>query len=230
MTLGANQPYFLPYLGYFQLINAVDKFLIADDFQYIRHGWINRNRILRDGKTIYLTIPVNHPTPNKRINQLFISDDLIECRKLIVNSYNRSPEFERVFPVVNSIIEFSNHNLSKFTLNSIQTICNYLDITTPICLNSSRNDITALKGEEKAIHICISMGADIYINAIGGMSLYSRENFAKEGVELKFLKSELPRYKQTRTQEFVPALSILDIMMNVPRDEVCDMLGCYRLI
>lgn len=230
MTLGANQPYFLPYLGYFQLINAVDRFLILDDFNYINRGWINRNRILRDGKVVYVTIPLRHASQNRLIKEIVTIDSLEKPLRCIEAAYKQAPFFDEVFPLVHDIITFTDHNLNSFLLNSLQIICGYLKINTPLILNSQRNNKTYLRSEKRMIHICKTMGADIYINAIGGIDLYSHDNFDKERIQLKFLKSDLPQYKQMRTQKFVPALSILDIMMNVPRNEICDMLDCYRLI
>lgn len=230
MTLGANQPYYLPYLGFFQLINSVDKFLLVDDFQYIRHGWVNRNRILSSGNIIYNVIPLIHASQNRKINQLSCVNSLEPQLRSIEANYRKSPCFSQVYPLVETILNYPDRRLNYFLFNSLKVVCDYIGISTPLILNSERKDETSLRGEERVIHLCKSMGADKYINAFGGLELYSKERFAEEGIELRFIKPQLPPYKQLRTQEFVPALSILDVMMNVPEDEIRDMLDCYTLI
>lgn len=230
MILGANQPYFLPYLGYFQLINAVDKFILADDVQYEKGGWINRNKIIQDGKIHYITLPLIKHTHTKTIEQHFIVNDLSLILRSVEAAYKKSSYFSSVFPLMEEIILFPDRQLNLFLYNSLRKICDYLGISTPLILNSSRKDSTNLRAEKRVIHLCHSMEADTYINAIGGLNLYSRENFAAEGIKLKFIKGELPEYKQMRTQEFVPALSILDVMMNLPKEEIQHHLNCYSLI
>lgn len=157
-------------------------------------------------------------------------EDTRSLRHLIMGAYTRSPLFKSVFPLFEDILSFPSRNLSAFLFNSLQVICDYLGINTPLLLNSDRKDDTMLRGEERVIHLCHAMGADTYINAIGGQKLYSREHFAAEGINLKFLQSELPPYRQLHTQQFVPGLSILDIMMNVPVEEIRKMLDRYTLI
>lgn len=228
--LAANQPYFLPYLGYFQLINAVEKFLLLDNFQYEKGGWINRNRIMRDGKVHYITIPLHHTSPHRLIKELNLLTTPYHLTRSIESAYRKTEQFNKVYPLIEAMLNYPDRRLNYFLLNSLQIVCDYLGISTPLILNSERKDETSLKGEERVIHLCKSMGADTYINAFGGQELYSKERFAQEGIELRFIKPQLTPYKQLRTQEFVPALSILDVMMNVPKDEIHDMLDCYTLI
>lgn len=230
MTLGANQPYFLPYLGYFQLINAVDAFILADEVQYEKGGWINRNRIIQDGNSHYISLPLIKHTHNKTILQHEIFGDLGLIQRSVKSAYCKAPFFSKVYPLVEEMLNYPDRRLNYFLFNSLQVVCGYLGISTPLILNSERKDETSLRGEERVIHLCKSMGADKYINAFGGQELYSKERFARDGIELRFIKPQLPPYKQLRTQEFVPALSILDVIMNVPEDEIRDMLNCYTLI
>lgn len=230
MILAANQPYFLPYLGYFQLINSVNQFLILDDFQYEKGGWINRNRIMRDGRIHYVTLSLHHSSPHKAIAAHEIIKNMDIINRSVESAYSKAQNFKLISPLIQSILNFPERRLNYFLLNSLQIVCDYLGITTPLILNSERNEPTDLRGEQRVIHICKSMKVETYINAFGGQELYSRENFAREGITLKFIKPQLRAYKQIRTQEFVPALSILDVMMNVSRDEIRDMLNDYTLI
>ena len=230
MILAGNQPYFMPYIGYFQLISLADIFLIGDDLQYIKGGWINRNRIIIDNKPNLYIVPISSLSSNKKINQLFVEKNLDKIKRIVATNYHNSSNYHTVFPLLEKILNYPDRRLNYFLLNSLQITCDYLGITTPLILNSERNDYTELRGEKRVIYLCKSMGADIYINASGGQALYRKENFEKEGITLKFIKPELKPYKQMRTQEFVPALSILDVMMNVPRDEIREMLTHYSLI
>ena len=204
--------------------------MLGDDLQYIKGGWINRNRIINDGHSAYFTLSLCHPTPNKLISNLFVNSDSNKLKRVIITNYHKAPFFHKVYPLVEEMLNYPDRRLNYFLLNSLKMVCDYLGISTPLILNSERNDETSLRGEERVIHLCKSMGADKYINAFGGQELYSKERFARDGIELRFIKPQLPPYKQLRTQEFVPALSILDVIMNVPEDEIRDMLNCYTLI
>lgn len=229
MILGANQPYFLPYIGYFQLMRCVDVFILADDVQYEKGGWINRNRILRDGHTHYLTLPLVKHSHKRTIGDHRISENLSLILRSAESAYRKAPHFERVFPLLESIVGYEDRRLNHFLLHSLRTVNEYLEISTPLVLNSSRGEGSSLRGEERVVEMCSSMGADTYINAFGGQSLYRCERFAEDGISLKFIRSELRPYKQLRTQEFVPALSILDVMMNVSLDGIRDMLNAYTI-
>lgn len=168
MKLGIMQPYFLPYIGYFQLIKAVDKYVIYDDVNYIKKGWINRNNILCNGQAHLFSISLRGASQNKLINEIEISDDFSKFRKMIELSYRKAPYFEEVFKLLNSIIDYPNKNLSLFLANSIKEICKYLSIDTEIIFSSEIEKNNDLKGQEKILEICKILQAKTYINAIGG--------------------------------------------------------------
>lgn len=229
MKLGIMQPYFLPYIGYFQLIKAVDKYVIYDDVNYIKKGWINRNNILCNGQAHLFSISLRGASQNKLINEIEISDDFSKFRKMIELSYRKAPYFEEVFKLLNSIIDYPNKNLSLFLANSIKEICKYLSIDTEIIFSSEIEKNNDLKGQEKILEICKILQAKTYTNAIGGQSLYDKDIFLKENIELYFLQSNLTVYKQN-LDEFIPYLSILDVMMWNSKDEINSMLESYELI
>lgn len=205
-------------------------FVVADDLQYMLYGWINRNRILVDGEVKYITLPLKHASPNKRINDHQILDDIDVILRKVKAAYCKAPFFEFAYGILGEILDFPDRRLNYFLFNSLKKINYALGITTPVVLNSERNDDILPRFDKLIYHLCHTYGADTFINAIGGRELYSREKCAAEGIDLKFLQSDLPMYKQMRTHEFVPALSILDIMMNVPVDEIRRMLSCYKLV
>lgn len=232
MKLGIMQPYFLPYIGYWQLLNAVDKYIIYDDVNYIKGGWINRNRILINKEAKYFTIKLNGASSNKLINEVEVSTDKIYKKKMlktVEESYKKAPFFDRVFPIIEEIIENEEDNLAKYLKYSIEKICNYLEIKTELLLSSELEKDNSLRGKDKVISVCKKMGATEYYNAIGGQELYSFEEFKNNGIELKFLKTEEIIYKQF-TNEFIPNLSILDVMMFNSKEKVKEFLENYTLI
>jgi hypothetical protein len=229
MKVGVMQPYLLPYIGYFQLIKEVDQFIVCDDLNYINNGWINRNNILIGGDKRLFTIPLKKASQNKLINQIEIVGDFSRLLKTVKVNYAKAPYFKDVNLLVESIFSYNNRCLSDFVLNSMKEVLYYLGVSTPIIISSTLDKDCSLKGKDKVINICKGLGADIYVNAIGGQKLYNRVEFAAQGIELRFLETEIIPYKQFEN-EFIPMLSILDIMMFNSVKEISRMLSKYRLI
>lgn len=229
MKLGIMQPYFLPYIGYFQLIKAVDKYVLYDDVNYIKKGWINRNNILCNGNSHLFTISLNGVSQNKLINQIDIVDNFSKFIKMIQMNYSKAPNFNEVFSILKDIVDYPNKNLANFIYYSIKRICDYLEISTEILLSSEIKKNNSLKGQDKIIDICKVLKTDIYINAIGGQKLYDKNIFRENGIELYFLDSKIISYNQMN-KEFVPFLSILDVMMWNTKEEINCMLEQYHLI
>ena len=232
MKIGIMQPYFLPYIGYWQLLNAVDKYVIYDDVNYIKGGWINRNRILINKEAKYFNVKLNGASPNKLINEVEVSLDEVYQKKLlktVEENYKKAPFFNEVFPVIQKIIENKETNLAKYLEYSIKEICSYLDIKTEILISSHLEKNNSLKGKDKVKEICEKLGGSEYYNAIGGQELYSFEEFKSNGIELKFLKTEEINYQQF-SNEFVLYLSILDVMMFNSKEKVKEILNNYSLI
>ena len=231
MKLAIMQPYFFPYIGYYQLIKAVDKFVIYDDVNFIKRGWVNRNRILLNGEPKMINLQLNNASQNKYINVLEISGDENYRHKLlktIHSCYRKAPFYHKAYPVIEDIITYSERNLAAYLEKSIRQVCSYLSINTEILLSSSINKDNSLHGQDKIIDICSIMGADTYINAIGGQELYSYEAFAANNMELCFLKPKIREYKQYKN-EFVPGLSIIDIMMFNSIEDIDMMLAGFEL-
>ena len=213
-SLAIMQPYFLPYVGYFQLINAADLFIVYDNIKYTKKGWINRNRFLLNGKDAVFSIPLKKDSDSLDIREREISPDFKKSKLLnqIREAYRRSPYFERTFPLVERIVLEEETNLFKFILNSIRQTCESLAIGTEIAVSSSLPIDHSLPGKAKVVALCKHVGADVYINAIGGQELYSKEDFGAQGIDLKFLKTKPFEYEQLG-DKFVPWLSIIDVMM-----------------
>lgn len=232
MKVGIMQPYFIPYIGYWQLLNAVDIYVIYDDVNYINRGWINRNRILIDGKPAYFNIPMLKASQNKLINEIEVNHDkklLNKNLKTIEMAYKKAPHFEEIFPLIDVIMNCKEKYLSDFITNSLKLICDYLKIETKLILSSSLKKNNNLKGQDKILEICSILKATEYYNAIGGQALYSYDKFREKGIQLKFLKSNLIEYMQFK-KEFQPNLSILDVLMFNSIAEINEMLKKYTLI
>jgi hypothetical protein len=223
------QPYFMPYIGYWQLMNMVDKYVVYDDVNYINRGWINRNRILINGQEHLFTISLKNASQNKLINDIEIADDFSKIQKQIAFSYKKAPYYQHTNVLLQDIFSFPNKNLSDFLYHSIATCCNYLGIKTEIIKSSCLTKDNTLRAENKILHICKIMGATEYYNAIGGQELYNRDVFMNNGIELKFLKSDLVPYKQF-ANDFVPGLSIIDVLMFNSVEEIKRMLNQYELV
>jgi len=230
MKLGIMQPYFLPYIGYFQLIKAVDKYVIYDDVNFIKRGWINRNSILLNGKSFLFTLTLLEASQNKLINEIYVSDESSKLLKTINNAYKKAPYFSSVYSIIEKIFAFENKNLARYVGNSIIQIADYLGLDTEIVYSSDiREKDASLKAQDKILNICEVMGASQYFNAIGGRDLYSIDHFSNLNIKLNFIKTQPIEYKQFNNP-FVPNLSILDVLMFNSVEQIGEMLGQYELI
>jgi len=229
MKLGIMQPYFMPYIGYWQMIRVVDKYVVYDDVQFIKGGWINRNNIIVNGNVFMFNLILEGASSNKLINEISIYRNQTKLLKTIENSYRKAPYFESVYPIICKIFQYEDMNLAKFIGNSILEVCRYLNIDTEIIYSSGLDKNNELKGQDKVINICKLLNTDTYLNAIGGQALYNKDTFKSESIDLKFLKSTLSTYKQFKN-DFIPALSIIDVMMFNSVDEVNVLLDNYTLV
>ena len=219
----------MPYIGYWQLIKAVDKYVVYDDVNFIKQGWINRNNLLIDGQKKLFTIILSGASPNKLINEIELKDDFVKFGKMIRYNYSKSPYFDVVMPILEDIFNHSNKNLGQFLRHTITKICSYLQIDTEILLSSEMQKNNELKAKDKVLHICELLAATEYYNAIGGQELYDKEEFKSHNIDLKFLQTELTPYKQYKN-EFVAGLSIIDVLMFNSVEEVNKMLDNYELV
>lgn len=227
------QPYLFPYIGYFQLLNAVDIFVLFDDVNYINRGWINRNRILLNGKPHLFTIPLHKASQNKLINEIEIMNHekiTNKLLRLIEHAYSKAPYFNDVYPLINNVLNYREKNLSRFIENSIKKINEYMGISTKILISSNLKKNNALKGQDKILEICKFLGANCYINPIGGMQLYDEKRFSDENILLEFIKPEEVHYRQFKSDEFIPNLSIIDLLMFNSKTDISILLSKYTLV
>ncbi len=228
MKLGIMQPYFFPYIGYFQLIHAVDVFVVYDDVNYIKKGWINRNNILSNGESQLITLPLQGASQNKLINQVEISG-LHKILKSVCHKYRKAPHFDTVYPVIEDILTQTDKNLARFLDYQLRQICGYLELNPQWHISSELAKDNELRGQEKILAICEELGATHYINMPGGKALYDQSSFASRGLELSFIQPRAMWYRQFG-KEFVPNLSIIDVLMFNDREQSKKLLKEFDLV
>jgi hypothetical protein len=232
LSIAVMQPYFLPYLGYFQLMNGVDKFVIYDNIQFSKRGWIHRNRILQNGQPAYISLPLKKDSDFLNVDQRFISNSFVKERDKLLSkikgAYKKAPQFEEVFPMLEEIFNYEDTNLFKYIYNSLDVLKDYLKIETKLILSSEININHDLKSQEKVIAIINELNAEYYINPEGGKDLYSKKDFDNKQITLQFHVFTSEPYKQF-SDNFVSHLSIIDIMMFNSVEEIGLMLNKYEL-
>ena len=229
MKIAIMQPYLFPYIGYWQLINAVDKFIIFDDVNYINKGYINRNKILAGGKPYQFTLQLVGASQNKLINQIQVGKNSKKILKALEQSYKKSTYFNIVFPLIKEILNQNEKNLSKFIGYSLKKISNYLDIETSFIYSSEIEKNNHLRNQDKIINICQMLNATHYINPINGKRLYDKELFAKNNIKLNFINTKSISYQQFN-YEFTSFLSIIDVLMFNNKDYIKSLLNLFELI
>lgn len=227
------QPYFLPYLGYFQLMNAVDEFVIYDNIEFTKKGWIHRNRILVNGKPDYISLPLKSDSDYLNVNQRVLSVEFererLKTLGKIQGTYRKAPYFKEAFDLMKDILYCPEDNLFAFVHNSIILIKSYLDIKSKLTISSSVEINHNLKSEEKVIAICKALQAREYINPEGGLELYKSERFDRNDLKLHFHKFDPVPYSQN-AETFVSHLSIIDVLMHCGKDSVKEKINNEYII
>ncbi len=226
------QPYFFPYIGYFQLINSVDTFVVYDNIKYTKKGWINRNRFLNNSADMVFSLPLKKASDALDIRDRELAVDF-NARKLLNQlhaAYRKAPHAASVMELVESVLCQKDHELFAFLRTSIEMTCQFLHISTPLVISSTIDINHELQAQDKVLALCKAEGASVYINPIGGLDLYSKQVFSDAGIELKFLQSRLVEYPQFG-HPFVPWLSIIDLMMFNSVNKISEQLaGGYDLV
>ena len=217
MKISIMQPYIFPYIGYFQLINSVDKFIVYDDVNYIKQSWINRNSILVNGKAFKFSVPLHYQSSFEKINKTFLSEKNYspwanKFLRTIEISYKKSPFFHNVYPRLINFFLTKNCSISELALNSLKFVAEYTGITTEFVDSSEKYNNQNLTSQARIIDICLREKAEIYINTTGGIKLYSKSDFLEKAIDLQFITSEEIVYRQFNNN-FIPHLSIIDVLM-----------------
>ena len=232
MKLAIMQPYFFPYLGYFQLIQAVDKFVFYDDVNYMKSGWVNRNRYLHEGAPRYFTVPTDGASSFVRINAVGVNTRNLSWRRKLLETmraaYRNAPFLDEGLRLFRQALDEPAGNIGEMARHSVELTLDYLGVKRDLVKSSSVYGNADLRGPDRVLDICGRENASAYVNAPGGRSLYGEGDFAARGCELLFLAPQFPEYDQG-AKPFVPGLSVLDMVMRCPPDSVRGMLQAYRL-
>ena len=233
MKVAVMQPYFMPYIGYFQMIKSVDTFIFYDDVNFIKQGWINRNRILLNNKDFLFTIPLHNATSFSLIKDTLLNEKFYPIWKVkflqsIAQNYKKAPHFEVVYSLISTVLNTNCQSISELAIESVKMVSGYLNLNTEFYVASERYQNKELEREKRLISICKNENATDYINAVGGKELYSKEIFKENGVELQFIASKPIVYKQFK-DDFIPWLSIIDVLMFNSVAEVNELLNEYEL-
>jgi len=220
------QPYIFPYIGYFQLINYVDTFVLYDDVNYINRGYINRNYILHAGESKRFTLPIISASQNKKILELNFSDDIRKPLDFIRRAYSKAPEFPRIFKLVEDVFTSPDKSITTVCEKAMKSVFRYLNMEATLLRSSELSYDRTLSAADKLIAITKSLGASSYVNSAGGKALYDKEYFSDNHCELSFLEMKPFNYEQGHA-EFVPNLSIIDILMWCEKRDVVRALNSF---
>ena len=251
MNLGIMQPYFFPYIGYWQLMDLTDIYVIYDDVNFIKSGWINRNRILGPKGPMFINVPMRNAGSSRKICEVGVDISPRYLRKMankLTFSYRRAPYFEDVYPFIFDLMSLNSDSLADYLANSIEKTASRLGIGTTFMRSSKTPLAPELRGQTRVIEICRQLGAADYYNAIGGTKLYSPSDFENAGITLKFVKTGDIRYAQTfgsskaadqfcpdlfgsskAADQFCPDLSIIDVLMNTGWEGTRELLT-HRIV
>ncbi|SJK83786.1 WbqC family protein [Halomonas elongata] len=226
--LAVMQPYLFPYVGYFQLMYASDKFVIYDDVNYIKQGYINRNTVLSQGQPQRFTVPVPGASSNKKIKDLYYSSDVKKTLSLLEQSYSKSPYFNEIYPIVHEVLVSPNRSIASLCEKSYQLIFEYLGLELQT-YKSSDLDYERLGGRvERLVSLCKCLESEVYINSPGGRQLYAKGEFLEKNIELKFIKNNQAPYYQGQ-ETFFPYMSIIDVMMWCSPEQVVEKFEMYEV-
>lgn len=229
MRISVMQPYIFPYIGYFHLIRDADVFVVFDDVNFIKRSWINRNRILLNNREYLFSLHLSKASSSKKINEIELGDNRGRLVKTFRQAYLHAPYYSKVMPLIEDLMLCEEKQLATYLMYQLKSISSYLGLPTRFALSSAVAKDNNLRSQEKILAICEALGASAYSNAIGGQHLYSERDFAERGIDLKFIQPNLIEYRQFGA-EFVPWLSIIDVMMFNSKVQIRNMLDAYQRV
>jgi len=230
--LAIMQPYFFPYIGYWQLMQAADRFVIYDDVNYINRGWVNRNRLLINGEPTFITLPLRHASQNKKICDIEIAPTAEWLKKMLRTvevTYKKAPYFNEVFPVIERVLTYESANLADYLTHHLQVMAGFMGIETEFVVTSRSYGNSQLVAQERIVDIGRREQAEVYVNAQGGKELYDAAAFSEAGIDLRFIAMRPQPYSQ-RSSGFTPYLSIIDALMEVGPVQIRSHLDAYEYV
>lgn len=228
-TVAIMQPYLFPYLGYYQLLHYADIFVLYDDVNYIKRGFINRNTLLANGKPQRFTLPVVSGSQNRLIKDVKFTNETGKLLKTIRHNYARAPFFHDVFPLIESVLNQQKRDIAEVCRASLVQVANHLGISLDVRLSSQIDYDRQASSEGKLISICQQLDSKRYVNTIGGQKLYDKCVFGEKGISLSFIHMGDVSYTQG-SQPFVANLSFIDVLMWCPKEQVPSLLNQYHIV
>jgi len=227
MNIAIMQPYFFPYIGYYQLVNSADEFIFFDDVNFIKKGYINRNKIANNGNSVDFSLPIRRISQFKKINEHFYIDDFENFKKMLFFSYKKSPYFKEIFSIIDNIISSKEMNVAILNSKTITAVFDYLNIEKKFSFSSLIPTPTEKKGQERIVFICQKKTSNAYHNPIGGKenNLYCPDFFKKNGIDLKFIKRIRGNHPISQNN-----FSMIDALMNNSPEKIKEHLNDYELI
>lgn len=231
-SVAVMQPYLFPYIGYFQLVKASNHFVFYDDVNFIKQGWIHRNRILINQAPTFFQVECKDASPNRKINETMINPawDSSKLMKTLEMTYKKAPFYSVVIDLVREVLADIKGPISKLNEGSIVVCSRYLELESQFHTSSALSIGIDEGRAQRLVSITKYFGSDQYINLVGGQELYSKELFAEKGVTLSFVNPVLNPYPQFNARSFVPGLSIIDVLMNNSPEATRHLIDCYELV
>lgn len=236
MKLGIMQPYFIPYLGYFSLIKQTDKFILFDSVQFIKHGWIERNRILKpQSGWQYVAVPLTKHNGDTKIQDIMIKNTSDWRNKIfsqLEHYKRRAPFYKDTIVTLRDALDIETDSIVKLNAHTLKVICNYIGVEIDVDIFSEMDlQIEEVHApDEWALNICKALGnVEEYWNPEGGLEFFDRKKYDEAGIKISFLKMNLTKYPQRRP-EFEAGLSIIDVMMFNEPSKINKMLDDYTLL
>lgn len=210
------QSNYIPWKGYFDLINDVDEFFLYDEVQYTKNDWRNRNQILTPQGKQWLTIPVRHEYFGQPINEVRIANMKWGKKhwNTIKANYGKAPKFKFFAPIFEELYLDGNEDLlTNVNEKYIKVICGILKIQTPI-LRSAKFELQGDKNE-RIIDLCKKVEADIYISGPAAKNYVNEILFKENNIKLEWFQYSLPKaYAQQNSSKFDPYVTVLDYLFN----------------
>lgn len=230
MKIAVMQPYFFPYIGYYQLAYEVDKFIFFDDVNFIKKGYISRNSVLLNGARKDFSVPVLKISQNRKIVEHNYVGDFSEFINLMQRAYAEAPFYRQIMPIISEVVYDADLNVARKNAKTIIYVFEYLGLSRKFCFSSQLGLNDQEKGQDRILKICEKLKANEYKNAIGGRHLYDFETFQNSGIHLNFIKTNEIIYNQGLNKNFEKNLSIIDILMNCEKERVVSMLKDYYCV
>jgi hypothetical protein len=231
MIVAVMQPYVFPYLGYYQLLRACDRFAVLDDVAFINRGWINRNRILLGGQPHRFTVPLVKASQNRLICDIAVAagDWRTKLLRTIATAYRRAPYWAETSALVERVLEAAGGSIGDLAFASLEAVCDHLGLATTFVRSTRVYENRELRGQERIVDICRREGAEVYANLPGGRALYDAARFREAGIALRFLESRAPAYRQFGAP-FQADLSIVDVLMFNGPEGTRRLLDAHELL